>query len=237
MTKLPAEAGAFDLVCAPDGLYYRIQLNQVRTKPYAYFKCDLFLHDEVTEQAFNRAKYRGEAGPYENGEEVVHLPDATTRRCFYHSSVVRLFDADGTLLRALPDTIEAFCGIYSLALDADGHLWAADPYYHHGAQYEVATGRQLFSRGGSWDPGEFDHSEDFGIYGEHAFISDMGNQRLVRLNTRTKRYDTYRAFEQPQPHQRLGLLHGIAHRKPRTPKRRKPQLPPPPCPYPHLRAG
>ena len=85
------------------------------------------------------------------------------------------------------------------------------PCYHHGAQYEVATGRQLFARGGSWDPGEFDHSEDFGIYGEHAFITDMGHQRLVRLNTRTKRYDTYRAFEQPQPHQRLGLRHGIAH--------------------------
>ena len=216
MRKLATEPGAFDLVCTQGWLYYRIHLTRLRTKPYAYFKNDLVHNHEITEQEFNHAKYHGGAGPYEDGEEVVYLPDGNTLRCFYQSSVVRLFSPDGTLLRSLPDTIEAFCGLYSIALDADGHLWTADPCYHQVAQYEVATGRQLFSLGGSWDPGEFDHPEDIGIYEEHAFISDMGHYRLVLLNTRTKRFSTYRTFEQPvwqyrrfQQHELVRLDDGI----------------------------
>lgn len=198
MTKLPTEAGAFDLVCTPDWLYYRVQLTRLRHVPYAYFKNDTVRNVAITEQEFNRAKYRGAAGPYEDGEEVVYLPDGNTLRCFYQDSVVRLFGPDGTLLRALPDSISAVCSLYSIALDTDGHLWTADPCYHQVAQYDVATGRQLFALGGSWDwePGEFDHPEDIGIYDEYAFISDMGHTRVVRLNTRTKQGSTYRTFEQ-----------------------------------------
>ena len=216
MRKLPTEPGAFDLVCTSDWLYYRVQLTRLRDVPYAYFKNDTVQNVAVTEQEFNRAKYRGAVGPYEDREEVVYLPDGNTLRCYYQDSVVRLFGPDGSLLRALPDSIEAVCGLYSIALDADGHLWTADPCYHHVAQYDVATGRQLFSLGGSWDPGEFNHPEDIGIYDGHAFISDMGHERVVVLDTRTKRIGTYRTFEQPvwqyrrfQQHELVRLDDGI----------------------------
>ena len=167
------------MVCTPDWLYYRIQLTRLHHVLHAYFKNDTVQNVAVTEQEFNRAKYRGAAGPYEGGEEVVYLPDGNTLRCFYQDAIVRLFGSDGILLRALPDSIEAVCGLYSIALDADGHLWTADSCYHHVAQYDMATGRKLFALGGNWDPGEFNHPEDIGIYDEHAFISDMGNYRLV----------------------------------------------------------
>ena len=216
MTKLPTEAGAFDLVCTPDWLYYRVQRTRLHHVPYAYYKTHTVHSLEITEQEFNRVKYRGAAGPYEDGEEVVYLPDGNTLRCFYQESVVRLFGPDGTLIRVLPDSISAVCGLYSIALDADGHLWTADPCYHHVGQYEVATGRPLFALGGGWDPTEFDHPEDIGIYGEHAFISDMGNRRVVCLNTRTKAWETYRTFEQPvwqyrrfQRHELVRLDDGI----------------------------
>ena len=216
MTKLPTETGAFDLVCTPDWLYYRVHLTCLRHVPYAYFKSDTAQNVAITEQEFNEAKYRGAGQPYEAGEEVIYLPNGNTMRCFYQESVVRLFGPDGTLLRVLPDSITAVCSLYSIALDADGHLWTADPCYHHVGQYEVATGRQLFTLGGGWDPTEFDHPEDIGIYGEHAFISDMGNRRVVRLNTRTKEWETYRTFEQPvwqyrrfQQHELVRLDDGI----------------------------
>lgn len=218
MTKLPTEAGAFDLVCTPDWLYYRVPRTRLRHVPSAYFKNDTVQNVAVTEQEFNRAKYRGAAGPYEDGEEVVYLPEGNTLRCFYQDSVVRLFGADGTLLRALPYAIAPVCSLYSIALDAEGHLWTADPCYHQVAQYEVATGRQLLALSGSeeWEPGEFNHPEDIGIYGEHAFIRDMGHQRVVVLNTRTKRFGTYRTFDQPvwqyrrfQQHEVVRLDDGI----------------------------
>jgi hypothetical protein len=203
MNKLPTDAGAMDLVCTPAWLYYRVQLTRLRHVPYAYFKTDTVQNVAVTEQEFNRAKYRGAAGPYEDGEEVLYLPGGNTLRCFYQGSVVRLFGPDGTLLRTLPDSITAYAGLYSIALDVNGHLWTADTCYHQVAQYEVATGRQLFALGGAseprddWAPGEFNHPEHIGIYGEHAYISDMGHKRLVELNTRTKRLSTYRTFARP----------------------------------------
>ena len=105
MTKLPTEAGAFDLVCTPDWLYYRVQRMRLHHVPYAYYKTHTVHRLDITEQEFNRAKYRGAAGPYEDGEEVVYLPDGNTLRCFYQESVVRLFGPDGTLTRVLPDSI------------------------------------------------------------------------------------------------------------------------------------
>ena len=38
MTKLLTEAGAFDAVCTPDWLYYRVPLTRLRQVPSAYFQ-------------------------------------------------------------------------------------------------------------------------------------------------------------------------------------------------------
>ena len=178
MTKLPTATGAFDLVCTPDWLYYRVQLTRLRQVPYAYYKNDTVQNVAITEQEFNQAKYRGAVAPHDDGEEVVYLPDCNTLRCFYQESVVRLFGPDGTLLRTLPYSISAACGLYSIALDTDGHLWTADPCYHHVAQYDVATGRQLFALGGNWDPGEFNHPEDIAIYDGHAWGGLVKQERI-----------------------------------------------------------
>lgn len=196
MTKLNTEDGAFDLVCTKDWLYYRINLTRHRNQPYAYFKNDLTQNLEVTAQEFNRAKYRGDLEPFEDAEEVVYLPNGDTLRCFYWDSIVRLFSPAGVLLRELPASIEAISSIYSIALDATGHLWTALPSFHQVAQYELSSGTKLYDLGGSWDPGELNHPEDISIYDDYAFISDMGHDRLVLLDTRTKQFSTYRTFTQ-----------------------------------------
>lgn len=87
-------------------------------------------------------------------------------------------------------------GIYSIALDVDGQLWTAEPAFHHVAQYELASAQKLFELGGSWDPGEFSYPEEVVCYEQDLFISDMGHQRLMQLNTRTKALRTYRTFAQ-----------------------------------------
>jgi hypothetical protein len=198
MKKLSTQAGAYDLVCTPDWLYYRVQLSGVRLRLYAYFKHDLLHQREVSEQEFNQAKYRGPAGPYQDGEEVIYRPNGNSLRCFFQESVVREFTAAGDLVRVLPETIESFTGIYSIALDGQGHLWTAEPAYHRIAQYDGTTSQLLYAQGGDWEPGELNHPEDLAIYDqESAFLSDMGHQRLMLLNTRTKGVSTYRTFAQP----------------------------------------
>ncbi|GAA3971558.1 hypothetical protein [Hymenobacter antarcticus] len=197
MTKLHTEAGGYDLFCRADWFYYLVNLSKNGSRDYQYFQNDLTRNVAITEQEFNAAKYGPGIVPFEHGEEVVPLPDGGTLRCFFHSSTVRIFNPAGELLRTLPAEVTAGCTIYSIALDADGQLWTAEPSFHYVGQYDLATGQRLWGLGGNWDPTEFNHPEDLAIYGEHAFISDMGNQRLVVLNTRTKVLGTYRTFEQP----------------------------------------
>lgn len=215
MTKLNTEPGAYDLFCRADWFYYLVNSERRKSREYGYFKNDLTHNIAITEQEFNIARYGADIRPFEPGEEVVLLPDGSSVRCFYQSSVVQLFDRQGAPLRILPG-VTVGCAIYSIALDADGHLWTAEPSFHFVGQYDLATEQPLWQLGGDWDPTEFDHPEDVAAYGEHLFISDMGNQRLVLLNTRTKSFGTYRTFEQPvwqyrrfQNHELVRLSDGI----------------------------
>jgi hypothetical protein len=196
MTKLDTAPSGYDLFCRADWFYYCVNNEGRSGHRHSYFKNDLTRNLAISAAEFNAAKYGPGIRPFEDGEEVVPLPDGGTVRCFFQSSIVRLFNAEGTLTRTLPDSVNAGGTIYSIALDADGHLWTAEPDFHFVGQYDLACGRQLFGLGGNWDATELDHPEDIAIYGEHAFISDMGNQRLVLLDTRTKYFATYRTFEQ-----------------------------------------
>ncbi|MDQ2793948.1 MAG: hypothetical protein M3Y12_08070 [Bacteroidota bacterium] len=215
MTKLLTEPGAYDLFCRADWFYYLVNPGKSKSREYGYFKNDLTHNIAITEQEFNAAKYGADILPFESGEEVVLLLDGGSVRCFYQGSVVRIFDRQGALVRTLSD-VNVNCAIYSIALDADGCLWTADPCFHFVGQYDLATGQLLWALGGDWDPTELDHPEDVVVYGEHLFISDMGNQRLVLLNTRTKSFGPYRTFEQTvwqyrrfQGHELVRLNDGI----------------------------
>lgn len=205
MTKLPTAAGGYDLFCRAEWFYYRVNPDKSGGREYCYFKNDLAHNIEITELAFHAAKYGPGIAPFEPGEEVVPLPDGGTLRCFFQGSTVRVFGPAGDLRHTLPPTVTAGDTIYSIALDTDGHLWTAEPSFHFVGQYDLATGQRLWHLGGAWDPAELDHPEDIAVYGEHAFISDMGHQRVLLLNTRTKALDTYRTFEQPVwQYRRLG---------------------------------
>ena len=197
MKKITTATGAYDLVMADQWLYYRVHLTRQTSRPYAFFKHNLAHQLEVSEQEFNQAKYRGALSPFQPEEEVVFLPEGNTLRCSFQESVVRLFSPEGQLVRTLPESLTAGDTIYSIAVDAQQHLWTAEPSFHYIGQYDLVTGERLFHLGGSYDPGEFDHPEDICIYDQYAFISDMGHYRLVCLDMQTKALRTYRTFAQP----------------------------------------
>ena len=197
MKKISAETGAYDLVVSGPWLYYRVRLTRSKSRPYAFFKHNLVQQQLVSEQEFNQAKYRGPLPPFQSEEVVVFLPEENTLRCSFQESIVRLFSPEGTLLRTLPESLTAGDTIYSLAVDAQQHLWTAEPSFHYIGQYAVATGERLFHLGGGYDPAEFNHPEDISLYDQYAFISDMGHHRLVCLDTHSKALSTYRTFTQP----------------------------------------
>jgi hypothetical protein len=196
MRKLLAEARAYDLVVADECLFYRVNRTGHAGQADAYFQHDLTRSREVSEQEYNGAKYRGPLVPYQPGEAVTFLPTGDSLRCSLSDSIVRHFNPLGQLVRELPTSIEATMGIESITLDAQGHLWTADPAFHHLAQYELVSAQKRYEIGGSWEPGELSYPEEVICYEQDVFISDMGHQRLVQLNTRTKALRTYRVFAQ-----------------------------------------
>lgn len=195
MKKLHTEVGGHDVQCTKDTIYYSV-LTQKREAPYRFFRNDLTINTEVSATEFNRAKYRTDALPYEEGEEVVFARNGDTLRCFFQGSKIRRFSPVGKLIQEVP-ILPAATSVYSIALDDSGCVWTADSPFHHIGQYDLKTGNKLFELGGSWEPGELNHPEDISIYNGQAFISDMGNQRLVLLDTSTKSFSTYCTFEQP----------------------------------------
>jgi hypothetical protein len=96
----------------------------------------------------------------------------------------------------LTSPIEAILGIESIALDAQGHLWTAEPAFHQVVQYELDSAHKLYELGGSWEPDELNYPKEVICYERDVFISDMGTRRLMQLDTRTKALHTYRTFAQ-----------------------------------------
>ncbi|MGI4863357.1 MAG: hypothetical protein ACRYFZ_05490 [Janthinobacterium lividum] len=196
MRKLVADARAYDLVVADDCLFYCVNQTSLGGERLAYFQHDLTRSRPVTEQDYNRVKYRAQLVPYQRGEAIAFLPNGDSLRCSFQDSVVRRFSPTGQLLRELPTSIEAVMGIYSITVDEQENVWTAVPCFHQVAQYDLALAQKRYELGGNWEPEELNHPEEVICYEQEVFISDMGHQRLLQVNTRTKALSTYRMFSQ-----------------------------------------
>lgn len=199
MTQLAAEPDAYDLVSTSEGLFYQTRRPGPAGSATAYFHHNLVEQVEISAAAYNAAKYRGPGGPYQDGESVAFLPAGNSLRCHFHEDVVREFSPDGSVIRALPASVDPGMGLYALTVDGQGHLWVAAPAVHRVACYTL-DGRAVGHVGGSDEmvPGEFDQPEDVVVYDEaYLFVSDMGHQRVAVVDTRTMACGTYRTFDQP----------------------------------------
>jgi len=67
MRKLVADAQAYDLVVADDCLFYCVNQTSLGGERLAYFQHDLTCSRPVTEQDYNRIKYRTQLMPSSGG--------------------------------------------------------------------------------------------------------------------------------------------------------------------------
>lgn len=115
----------------------------------ACFRPNLVVQVDIA-AAYPTAKYRGPVGPYRDGESGAFLPSGHRLRCHFHDHVVRGFSPDGSLVRALPASVDQGMGRCALAFDGDEHLWVAAPTRHRVAGCAVP----------GWPPGAVSSREE-----------------------------------------------------------------------------
>ena len=190
MKKLDIDIKAHDLIPSKDWLYYRIGLKR-------FFKTDLIKSLEVKEAEYNEIKYGSSVLPSHDGESVVILDNGNTLRCDYQLTLVREFDHNGKLIRELPSEMTMMT-IYSIAVDLDGFIWTAEPTVNRLAQFDFNTGEMIYKIGGEFNNNdEFECPEDIISIDKYLYVSDMGKRRIAKLDTVTKKIETYKQFDSP----------------------------------------
>lgn len=190
MKKLPVNEALWDLNLSDGTPCYRVDWN-------SYYQFDGFKEQKVSQSKFNDAKYGRNINPFQGGESLAKLSNGNTIHCFYQDSKIREFTPGGSIVKTFSKKLSMIV-IYDLEVDINDNIWFVEPTVHRVVQVEYSIGKIMFEFGGTWEEdGELNHPEDIVIYGEHAFISDMGNQRIVVLDTNTKSIGTFRQFDQP----------------------------------------
>jgi hypothetical protein len=190
MRKLPINKDLWDLEIFEDNLFYKVGQN-------SFYSFNWLEEHEITEQEYIRVKYLRDFKLKDSDDSIGHLTNGNTIRCFYQDSIIREYDQNNEVIRTFSEET-AMMTIYHLDTDERDNIWFVEPTVHRVAQLDYSTGKLLFELGGTWEEdGELNHPEDIKIYGDHAFVSDMGNQRIVTVNLRTKELLTYRQFDKP----------------------------------------
>lgn len=190
MRKLPTNRDLWDLVIFDNDLFYKVG-------HHLFYWFNWRKEYKITERDYIKAKYLRDFKLKNSDDAIAHLTNGNTIRCFFQDSIIKEYDQDNQVIRTFPQET-AMMTIYHLDSDEHDNIWFVEPTVHRVAQLDFSTGKLLFELGGTWeDNGELDHPEDIKVYGDLAFVSDMGNKRVVTINLLTKELSTYRQFDQP----------------------------------------
>lgn len=191
--------GAFSVFCTDDLVYF------IKRKPEnhhdEFYKTDLNELEKIDLEEYAHIKF-GNAwktihSPY---TECIKLKNGQFITCHFEASIIYLHDQSGKKINEfnIGRFDNGFDTIYSIALDKDNALWIAQPTSHYVGQFSLETNEELFRIGGDFEnPETFDHPEEVRIYDEFAYICDMGNSRICRINIQNKELEEYLKFEEP----------------------------------------
>jgi hypothetical protein len=192
-------AGAFCLVVGREYIYY---ICKDRSNHHdRFYKTDLTDTIEVAIDEYAVLKF-GNAWKaiHSPDTECIWLSDGDYLSCSFESSMVYRHNYDGTKVHTydIAPLTTGFDTIYSITLDSNGYLWLAQPSEHVIAQYDLNTENQLFKLGGGYDLAEpLNYPEQVRAYGDAIYVSELGNNRVSKINIYTKELTEYLHFDEP----------------------------------------
>jgi hypothetical protein len=191
--------GAFSVFCTDDLVYF------IRRNPEnhhdEFYKTDLHELEKIDLDEYAQTKFGNAWKTIHSAyAECIKLKNGQLITCHFEASIIYLHDQSGKKINELNigRFDNGFDTIYSIALDKDNALWIAQPTLHYIGRFSLETEKELFSIGGDFEnPETFDHPEEVRIYDDYAYICDMGNRRISRINIYNKELEEYLKFDEP----------------------------------------
>lgn len=118
----------------------------------------------------------------------------------YEESVIKVFNKKGEIIKKLDDISSPYgMSIYGISIDKFDNLWITVPTEHYIGKFNILKQRELFSICGTKDlePTIFDHPESVTIIDDYAYISDMGNKRIIKIDIKTHHISTHKKVKEP----------------------------------------
>lgn len=200
-TKL-IDIKGWDIIVKKEFFYFQ-RINDEYGKDISYHKSDLRNILTISEAEFNEIKY---GVNYKmilslldfdaDANYSVKITDDLIICTSYLDYFFYLFDKGGRLKEKRDDI--GFDSIYSFDLDKNGDVWFAIPTANYIGQFSLSRSQEVFHLGEKYVVGKpLTFPEDIKIYDDFAFISDMENHRIIRLNIETKEWTNYLSFDEP----------------------------------------
>lgn len=135
--------------------------------------------------------------PYleDENENVVAMENWNIITCWFRNFYFQWFSWDWEFLKKREDIW--FNSIYGFDIDQHGNIWYVIPTHDYVWVFSVEKNIELFPLGNykfSWC---FSMPESIVIYDDYAYISDMWNKRIIRINTLTFEIKEYLNFDEP----------------------------------------
>lgn len=172
-----------------------IYFNNVRI----FYKYDFKQVTEITKEDYIIQKY-GEENQYwkKPFDKMVKLKNGDFITTFYQDNEIRLHHPNGKVKKIIEKINAPFrLGIYGMSIDRNENLWIAVPVEHYVGKFNIDTEEELFSiNGKDLEPTIFDHPENVIVINDFAYVSDMGNKRIAKINITNYEITDYKKVDE-----------------------------------------
>jgi len=165
-----------------------------------FYKYDFTKIIEIAKEEYIIQKY-GKENQYwkQPFDEFVRLRNGDFITTFYQENEMRLHKSNGQIKKKIEKINSPWgMGIYGMSIDKNENLWIAVPVEHYIGKFKIETEEEIFSIcGKEMEPTIFDHPEYVTIIDDFAYVSDMGNRRIVKINIDNHEMSNYKKVNEP----------------------------------------
>lgn len=199
MTSTLFDIHGWDII-SEDNFFYFHRTLDISGKESSYHKSDLTNIWDISESEYNEMKFGKHFAKFlplvgTNKDYAVKLKDGSVICTGYVDYYFFFIDSKGTIIDKREDI--GFDNIYSFDVDKNGNIWYTIPTANYIGQFSLLKSIDIFHLGEKYiDENPLTLPEDIKIYGDFAYISDMHNHRIIRLNIETKEWIEYLKFDE-----------------------------------------